>query len=107
MAASQPDLFAPKPSARPADAPNDDYLRLIRARLHASLARVQAAERMPWDDHLEIIRHDNEFRFGKDVLPPEEGAALWAAFDVEMDRLYAEMNARLEAEYDAREAAGA
>ena len=53
---------------------------------------------MPWDDHLAIIREDNAFRFGKDALPAEEGAALWAAFDVEMDRLYAEMNARLAAE---------
>ncbi len=27
-----------------------------------------------------------------DLLPPEEAAALWAAFDVEMDRLYAIMH---------------
>jgi hypothetical protein len=54
---------------------------------------VKAAEKMPWDDMLRIIREDNGFRWGKDVLPPEEGAALWAEFDVEMDRLYAIMNA--------------
>jgi hypothetical protein len=35
---------------------------------------------------------DNAFRFGKDVLPAEDGAAPWAEFDVEMDRLYAIMN---------------
>jgi hypothetical protein len=34
----------------------------------------------------------NAFRFGKDVLPRDEGAALWAEFDVEMNRLYAVMN---------------
>jgi hypothetical protein len=27
-------------------------VRIIRARLHATLALVQAAERLPWDDHL-------------------------------------------------------
>ena len=41
---------------------------------------------------LDIIREDNYFRFSKDFLPPEEAAALWTAFDVEMDRLYAIMN---------------
>jgi hypothetical protein len=33
------------------------------------------------------------FRTAKDLLPPEEGAALWAAFDAEMERLYAVMSA--------------
>ena len=93
--AAQPDLFAADPP--PPDAPTPEVVAMIRARLHATLALVQAAARMPWDDHLTIIREDNAFRYGKDVLPPEEGAALWAAFDVEMDRLYAEMNARLAA----------
>ena len=47
---------------------------------------------MPGRDQLSIIREDNAFRFGKDLLPPEEGLALWAEFDREMDRLYAIMN---------------
>jgi hypothetical protein len=34
----------------------------------------------------------NAFRYDKDALPAAEGAALWAAFNVEMDRLYAVMN---------------
>ncbi|MDE2581935.1 MAG: hypothetical protein KGL52_09895 [Rhodospirillales bacterium] len=66
---------------------------VIRARLHATLALVKAATAMPWPDTLAIIREDNAFRFGTDALPSEEGAALWAAFDTEMDRLYAVMNA--------------
>ena len=41
---------------------------------------------------LTIIREDSAFRFGKDVLPPEEGAALWAEFNVEIERHYAIMN---------------
>ena len=43
-------------------------------------------------DQLAIIREDNAFRYDKDVLPAAEGAALWAAFNVEMDRLYGVMN---------------
>ncbi len=47
---------------------------------------------MPWPDQLSVIREDNAFRYAKGLLPAEEGAALWAAFDREMDRLYAVMN---------------
>lgn len=97
MASLQPDLFAASEAPAPAPPVDENVVAIIRARLHATLALVQAAKTMPWDDHLAIIREDNAFRFGKDILPPEEGAALWAAFDVEMDRLYAEMNARLAA----------
>ncbi len=39
-----------------------------------------------------MIREDNAFRYAKGLLPPEEGEALWAAFDREMDRLYAVAN---------------
>lgn len=45
------------------------------------MALVKAADSMPWSDMLSIIREDNAFRYGKDMLPPEEGAALWAEFD--------------------------
>ena len=51
---------------------------------------------MPWTDRLAVIREDNAFRYAKDLLPAEEGAALWAAFDREMDRLHAVMNEGLE-----------
>lgn len=90
MSASQADLFGT--SSRAAEPPSDEVVALIRARLHATLALVKGAEAMPWTDRLAIIREDNAFRFGKDALPPAEGAALWAEFDVEMDRLYAVMN---------------
>ncbi len=53
---------------------------------------VKSAKTMPWADQLAIIREDNAFRFGKNLLPPAEGAALWAEFNVEMDRLYALLN---------------
>ncbi len=94
MSALQSDLFgvpAPVSQHRP-DRPGDEVVALVRARLHATLALVQAAEAMPWTGMLAIIREDNAFRYGKDALPPEEGAALWQAFDREMDRLYRIMN---------------
>jgi len=90
MSASQADLFGT--SSHAGEPPSGEIIGLIRARLHATLALVKAAEAMPWTDQLAIIREDNAFRFGKDALPPAEGAALWAEFDVEMDRLYAVMN---------------
>ncbi len=90
MSASQADLFG-TPS-RAGEQPSGEIVTLIRARLHATLALVKAAEAMPWTDQLAIIREDNAFRFGKDALPLAEGAALWAEFDMEMDRLYAVMN---------------
>lgn len=90
MSASQPDLFASAQSPR--EAPSDEILAIVRKRLRATLTLVQEAETMPWTNMLDIIKEDNAFRFGKEILPAAEGAALWAAFDVEMDRLYAIMN---------------
>jgi hypothetical protein len=78
----------------------DEIVAIARTRLHATLALVKAAESMPWPDQLAIIREDNAFRFGKDVLPQAEGAALWAEFDAEMNRLYAIMNAGKEPDLD-------
>jgi hypothetical protein len=90
MSASQADLF--EAPSRIGEPPSDEVVAQVRARLHATLALVKAAKTMPWTDRLAIIREDNAFRFGKDALPSAEGAALWAEFDVEMDRLYAVMN---------------
>lgn len=89
MSVLQTDLFATP--ARIGE-PSDEIVALVRTRLQATLALVKSAEAMPWTDQLVIIREDNAFRFGKDVLPLAEGAALWAEFSVEMDRLYAIMN---------------
>ena len=88
MSASQPDLFGATP-ARAAPPPPADLVVIIRARLHATLAMMQAAQSMPWPDRLAIIHAENAFRFDKEALPPAEAAALWAAFDTEMDRLFA------------------
>jgi hypothetical protein len=91
MPQAQPSLFdTPSPATAP---PSDEIVAMVRARLHATLALVRSAQSMPWLDLLTIIREDNAFRYGKNLLPAAEGAALWAEFDVEMDRLYAVMNA--------------
>jgi hypothetical protein len=98
MSDAQADLFGT--SSYSNAQPNDEVVALVRARLRATLALVKSADAMPWPDQLAIIREDNAFRFGKDVLPHAEGAALWAEFDAEMNRLYAIMNAGNEADPD-------
>ena len=100
--AVQRDLFGTSgPEAPAPDALAPEIQALVRARLHAALALVRGADAMSWPDMLSVIREDNAFRYAKGLLPPEEGAALWAASDQEMDRLYAVMNAGTE--MDARE----
>ena len=47
-----------------------------RRPLHATPALVNGAQAMPWADRLAIIREDNAFRSGKNLLPPEEGCAI-------------------------------
>ena len=81
MPVSQPDLFGAE--SHISEPPSDAIVARVRSRLHATLALVKSAD---------AIREDNAFRFGKDVLPRDEGAALWAEFDAEMNRLYAIMN---------------
>jgi hypothetical protein len=83
----QADLFATEPPE--AEQPSDEVVSIIRSRLHATLALLKSATRMPWTDTLAVIREDNAFRYGKDALPADEGARSWAEFDAEMDRLYA------------------
>jgi hypothetical protein len=98
MSESQADLLGTPSHTSPQ--PNDEVVAIVRARLRATLALVKSADAMPWPDQLAIIREDNAFRFGKDVLPRAEGAALWAEFDAEMNRLYAIMNAGNDADPD-------
>jgi hypothetical protein len=94
MSALQANLFGDL--SRGSEDPASEIVQIVRARLHAALALVKSAKVMPWEDQLSIIREDNAFRFSKDVLPPAEGAALWAEFNKEMDWLYAIMNQGME-----------
>ena len=91
MSSQQDDLFG-TPEPPPPPPPSPEIVAMVRARLLASLDSVKAAPPMPWKDMLGCINIDNDFRHGRKYLPKEEGDALWAEFDVEMDRLYAIMN---------------
>jgi hypothetical protein len=90
MSSFQADLFGPRSCTD--EAPSDEIIGMVRTQLREMLDLVRSADSMPWADDLEIIRADNGFRYAKDALPAEEAAELWAAFNREMDRLYAVMN---------------
>jgi hypothetical protein len=90
MPATQPDLFgAATPEPRP---PSDEHVAYVRKRLTDLVTLVKGADTMPWPNLMDAIQADNTFRFNKHVLPQAEWEALWAVFDVELDRLYAIMN---------------
>ena len=82
----QADLFAEDSAERNKFAAS--MLESIRERLLATLARLEAAKTFPWSDPLDAIHEENRFQRGADMLG-QEGTALWARFDAEMDRLYA------------------
>ena len=54
MSARQADLFGTPSPAR--EQPSDEIVVIYRTRLRAALALVKAAEVMPWNDMLTIIR---------------------------------------------------
>jgi hypothetical protein len=86
MMNTQADLFAQDNAER--NRLPDDQRASIRQRLEATLARLEAASIFPWSDPLDAVHEENRFQRGTETLG-EEGDALWARFDKEMDRLYA------------------
>lgn len=60
----------------------------VRARLHAMLETVRAAERMPWTPQQALVKA-TIFPNMANWLPEAEAAELRAAFAAEMDRLRA------------------
>ena len=86
MSSIQADLFAQDSIER--NRVSEDLLVAVRARLEATLSRLEAAESFPWSDPLEAVHEESRFQRGTDMLG-EEGVVLWARFDKEMDRLYA------------------
>lgn len=97
MSTIQADLFSTLAAAE--EKPDDQTEAYVRAQLHALLALVKSAQTMPWPDILGAIHADNSFRHKMKYLPSQEAAALWAEFDVEMDRLYAVMNDGKDVDY--------
>ncbi len=87
MSEAQADLFG-TPSRGP-EPPGEEIVAVVRAPLRAALALVRGAGATAWPDPLAVIREDNAFRFGKDLLPVAEGAALRAGFNARTDRLRA------------------
>lgn len=86
MRLSQPDLFAQDDAVR--NALSEAQRAPIRARLEATLARLEAAAIFPWSDPLDAVHEENRFQRDSERLG-DEGALLWARFDKEMDRLHA------------------
>jgi hypothetical protein len=90
MKHTQGDLFAQDDAER--NKLPESRLSTIRARLEATLAKLEAVAIFPWSDPLDAVHEEN--RFQRDVeLLGEEGAMLWARFDREMDRLYSTQSA--------------
>lgn len=86
MSVGQADLFAEDAAAR--NKLPEATAEAVRERLEATLARLQAVHVFPWSDALDAAHEENRFQRGAEMLG-EEGVALWARFDKEMDRLYA------------------
>lgn len=86
MRVTQSDLFAQDDAAR--SSLSRAQRVAIRARLEATLARLEAAESFPWRDPLDAVHEENRFQRDSELLG-DEGTSLWARFDKEMDRLHA------------------
>lgn len=86
MRSTQADLFAQDDAER--NALPQPQRAAIRARLEATLARLEATATFPWRDPLDAVHEENRFQRDSEMLG-DEGAALWARFDKEMDRLHA------------------
>jgi hypothetical protein len=86
MKYTQPDLFAQDNAAR--NSLLQSQRTAIRARLEATLLRLEAAETFPWRDPLDAVHEENRFQRDSELLG-DEGVLLWARFDKLMDRLHA------------------
>lgn len=93
MPNTQLGLFDDDPAARPATrhefVASPEFVERIRSELTATLAMVRAADRLPWPDLTRTTLAELRFRSIVRWLPAEEAEALRAAFDTEIDRLYA------------------
>ncbi|MDA8051622.1 MAG: hypothetical protein M0002_16755 [Rhodospirillales bacterium] len=89
--AEQADLFASEQGQADAaqEAMPADFVERIRDELRATLARVRAADALPWRDLTETYLAELRFESVGGWLPQDEARALREAFGVEMERLYA------------------
>ena len=85
MSFSQTDLFAQDDAER--NLLSEPQQSNIRARLTATLAKLEAMATFSWHDPLDAVHEENRFQRDAEMLG--EGALLWSRFDREMDRLHA------------------
>jgi hypothetical protein len=85
MKHTQADLFAQDDAER--NKLPESRALMLRSRLEATLAELEGVAIFPWSDPLDAVHAENRFQRDAAMLG-EEGAALWARFDREMDRLY-------------------
>lgn len=87
----QADLFAEQPRVAPKRQfePSAEFVDRIRSELRATLAEARGAELLPWGDLTKATLVELRFKSIMRWLPEAEAAALWAAFDAELERLYA------------------
>lgn len=90
MRHTQEDLFAQDQTER--NRLSEPRRSILRLRLEAMLARLEAAATFPWTDPLDAVHEENRFQRDTEMLG-DEGTVLWALFDKEMDRLYARQSA--------------
>jgi hypothetical protein len=105
MPGSQPDLFAGQQAADETSAPvaldqppPPDFIARIRDELETTLRTVRGAATLPWPDLTRATLAELRFNGIAGWLPDEEAAALRAAFEVEMARLYEAEDSRPAAE---------
>ncbi|WP_165214382.1 hypothetical protein [Affinirhizobium pseudoryzae] len=82
----QADLFAQDTAER--NTLSEQQRQELRDKLEATIATLEATATFPWRDPLDAVHEENRFQRGSDMLG-EEGVALWARFDREMERLHA------------------
>jgi hypothetical protein len=94
MPNSQPDLFADQQAEHEDVAcgafepPPPDFIARIRNELATTLDSVRAAATLPWTDLTRATLAELRFHSIAGWLPDKEAAALRAAFETEMARLY-------------------
>ena len=84
----QADLFAQDDAER--NKLSEAQRSVIRLRLEATLATLEATESFPWHDPLDAVHEENRFQRDTEMLGAE-GARLWTRFDRVMDRLHSTM----------------
>jgi hypothetical protein len=100
----QPDLFADQPPVAEMRGPHRfepppaEFVTRIRSELEETLCLVRGAAALPWPDLTQATLAELRFHSIARWLPEEEAAALRAAFEIEMTRLYQAEDDCLQAE---------